>query len=164
MNVEVNNKDIKIEKFTNQFIKSIGDNLEDFGYNKIIANIYQMYTTLNKEMTNEYSKDVLISNYSKILICIMPIIPHFSSQCLRELNVVEYNWPKYDHEYIFNEEVDYVIQINGKKRSLIKAKRNINQDHLLDLINKDISVEKYLKDKEIKKKIFVQNKLINLII
>ena len=39
MNVEVNNKDIKIEKFTNQFIKSIGDNLEDFGYNKIIANI-----------------------------------------------------------------------------------------------------------------------------
>jgi leucyl-tRNA synthetase len=164
MNVEVNNKDIKIEKFTNQFIKSIGDNLEDFGYNKIIANIYQMYTTLNKEMTNEYSKDVLISNYSKILICIMPIIPHFSSQCLRELNVEEYNWPKYDHEYIFNEEVDYVIQINGKKRSLIKAKRNINQDHLLDLINKDISVEKYLKDKEIKKKIFVQNKLINLII
>ena len=164
LNSDVSIHDLKIEKFTNQFIKSISDNLKDFGYNKIIANIYQMHSFLSKELINEHSKNILIKNYSKILTCLMPIIPHFSSECLSQININKFNWPSYEDKYILDEQITYVIQINGKKRSLIKATRDISEDILINLLKKDVTIKKYLQDKKIKKKIFIQNKLINLII
>ena len=95
----------------------------------------------------------------------MPIIPHFSNECLKLINVNEdYNWPNYDERLLVEDFVNIVIQINGKKRGLINVKKNIIEDEILEIINKDINMEKYLKNSVIKKKIFIQNKLINIII
>ena len=63
-----------------------------------------------------------------------------------------------------NEENDIVIQINGKKRSMISVKKDITENQLLDKIQEMNLVEKYLKDKEISKTIYVKERLINLII
>ena len=60
--------DDKISKFTNNLIAKITHNLENFRYNVIIANFYEMYNFFSKELKNEASKNVLINNYSKILI------------------------------------------------------------------------------------------------
>ena len=57
-----------------------------------------------------------------------------------------------------------MIQINGRKRSLIKTNPNITEENLLKLVKKDENINKYLSNKNIKKKIFVPNKLINIII
>ncbi len=68
---------INLTKETNKFLKRITENLESFSYNKIIANLYEIYSFLIKEIKNEYKKKTLIDNYEKILIAIMPIIPQF---------------------------------------------------------------------------------------
>ena len=57
-----------------------------------------------------------------------------------------------------------VIQINGKKRGLIKVDKNIAQEELYKLIIDDEKILKFLNDKKIQKKIYVKNKLVNLII
>ncbi|MDC3186677.1 leucine--tRNA ligase, partial [Candidatus Pelagibacter sp.] len=69
-------------KFTHKFIKRITSNLNSFSYNVIIANLHEMHTFLSKEILNEYTKETLEDNYKKILISILPIIPHFSNECL----------------------------------------------------------------------------------
>ena len=72
------------------------DGLNNFSYNIIIANLHEMYSFLLKEIENEYTADNLKENYKKILITIMPIVPHFSSECLKLLNSSEnLKWPKF---------------------------------------------------------------------
>ncbi len=152
-------------KFTHRFIKRITDNLNSFNYNVIIANLHEMYTFLSKEIESGYTKETLIENYRKILISILPIIPHFSNECLSLLGVKEnVKWPKYDELIIEEDFVNIVIQINGKKRGLIKTKKDIEENEVLENIKKENNIMKYLNNLEIKKKIYIPNKLINIII
>ena len=67
-------------------------------------------------------------------------------------------------ELLINEKIKYVIQINGKKRGLINANHSILEEDLIKLVKNDENINKYLDNKNIKKKIFVPNKLINIIV
>ncbi len=82
---ETQKDDYEISKFTNSLIAKIDQNIENFRFNVIIANFYEMYNYLSKKLENPLDKDLLIENYSKILILLSPFIPHFSSECLNEL-------------------------------------------------------------------------------
>ena len=152
-------------KFTHQFIKKITDNLNNFSYNVIVANLHEMYSILSKEMANEYTRETIVENYKKILIAVMPIIPHFSNECLSLLGTRDnIKWPNYDKVIIEEDFVNIVVQINGKKRGLIKTKKNIQEDIILENIKKEKNIMKHLNNLEIKKKIYIQNKLINIIV
>ena len=153
-------------KFTNKFIKKISNNLENFNYNIIIANLHEMHSFLSKEIINGYQKKTILENYKKILITMMPILPHLSNECFESItkDSVNIDWPKYDEKYIKEETSLVVIQINGKKRGLINAKLDLLEEDLMKLVLKDTNINKYLVDKKIKKKIYIKDKLINIII
>jgi len=156
--------DNEIEKYTNKFLKKITDNLENFSYNKIIANLHEMYSFLSKQINKNYKKNTLIENYQKILIAMTPVIPHFSNECLVMMDSKETAWPSYDQSLLKENIVNIVIQINGKKRGLIKTQPNISEENLLNKINGDEMLFKYLDKKNIKRKIFIKDKLMNIII
>ena len=156
--------DNEIEKYTNKFLKKITDNLENFSYNKIIANLHEMYSFLSKQINKNYKKSTLVENYQKILIAMTPVIPHFSNECLVMMGSKETAWPSYDQSLLKENIVNIVIQINGKKRGLIKTQPNISEENLLNKINGDEMLFKYLDKKNIKRKIFIKDKLMNIII
>ena len=158
------NSSINLEKYTNKFIKQISENLENFSYNKIIANLHEMYSFFIKEIDNEYQKKTIIENYEKILISMIPIIPHFANECLEILETKNIQWPKYDVKILEEKTFNIVIQINGKKRGLIEINSNVEEEKIIDLINKDEKLTKYLDGKNIKRKIYIKNKLMNIII
>ena len=93
-----------------------------------------------------------------------PVIPHFSSECLKILDLNNLLWPNYNEKIITEEKVNFVIQINGKKRGLIYLNNDKSKEELLELVKKEVNLGKYLKDNKIKKVIFVPKKLINIII
>ncbi len=95
-----------------------------------------------------------------------PVVPHFSSQCLEDLNCYEKEliWPIIDEKFLKNDEITIVIQINGKKRSLINVKTGLDENEILTITKNDEVVKKYLDNKKIKKNIYVKDKLINLIV
>jgi leucyl-tRNA synthetase len=156
--------DEEISKYTNNFLKKITDNLENFSYNKIIANLYEVYSFLIKQLNKKYTKNTLIENYSKILIAMQPIIPHLSSEGLEILKKTNIEWPEIDESIIKEDKVNIVIQINGKKRGLIKTNIDFPEDKLITIIKKDEKIIKFMEGKEIKRKIYIKNKLINIII
>ena len=95
----------------------------------------------------------------------IPVIPHFANECLSLLNLnSEVEWPKINKNLLIEEKINYVIQINGKKRGLIAANRDLTENDLIKLINTNTELSKYTKNQEFKKKIFIPNKLINIII
>ena len=161
-------KDIKnqeLNKFTNQIINKITTNLELFNYNVIIACMYEAYNFLSKYIEKDLDINNLIENYRKILVVFSPIIPHFTSECLQTLKFENENiWPEIDAKYLEEEVVNFVVQINGKKRGLLKVKKDMSQDNILEEIKNNQNTNKYLENKKIKKVIFIKNKLINLLI
>ena len=162
-----NNNDIdqELARFTNQFIKKISTGLENFNYNIIIANMHEMNSLLNKIIDKGYSKNTILENYKKILIAIMPVLPHLSNECLSSIGEQDkIEWPKFDEKKIEEDKNLVVIQINGKKRGLLEVKKNLDEETLIKLIKKDQKIMKYLLDKTIKKKIYIKNKILNVIV
>ena len=157
--------DNKLTKYTNQFIKKMTENLKTFSYNKLIANLYEMYSFFSNHIKNNYKRDTITENYNKILITMMPIIPHFASECIQRNNFQKNQlWPSYDEKILIEENVNFVVQVDGKKRGLIETSKEISEENLLKLIMKNNNLAKYLNNKKIKKKIFIKGKLINLIL
>ncbi len=154
-----------ISKFTNRMIDKITKGLERFHYNGIIANLYETYNFLNKEIEKPLDGKILIKNYNKILYLLMPIIPHFSSECLQNIgNTEKLSWPKANEDLLSEENLEIVIQINGKKKTTINCIENISEEQLINKI-KELDIEKNIfQGKEIKRSIFVKNRLINLIL
>ena len=94
-----------------------------------------------------------------------PIIPHFSLECLKNIDEKEgLTWPDYDKELLIENIVQFVVQINGKKREVIEIERDLSEENVLKIILQNKNVNKYLIDKTIKKNIFVSNRLINIIV
>ena len=95
----------------------------------------------------------------------MPIIPHFASECIL-VNKFDINlaWPSYDSSMLVEENVNIVVQINGKKRALISSKRDISEENLLNEIKNDNKINKYFSENSLLKTIFIKNKLINIIV
>ncbi len=160
---DVNND---LNKFTNKFIKNVSDNLESFHYNVIIANLHQMCNFLTKNIDKGYKKETLEENYKKILVVINPILPHLSNECLQQIGSkeVDIKWPNYDNKYLEEQDVSIVIQINGKKRGLVVVRKNSSESDLFNIIKKDEKIFKYIKNNEIKKQIYVKDKIMNFII
>ena len=153
-----------LKKFTNQMISKITNNLDGFHYNVIIANIYETYNFLNKEVERNIDSETLKNCYKKILTLFSPAIPHFTAECMKDLDLdVNVKWPKINTNLLEDEKIDYVIQINGKKRAILNENRDMDQDTLIKKIKSNRLSEKYLKDKSINKIIFVKNRLINLL-
>jgi leucyl-tRNA synthetase len=154
----------KLTKFTNRLIHKVTQNLEKFHYNVIVANLYEMYNFLIKEVEKPIKKEALVENYRKILILMSPFMPHFTSECLANLNQKDVKWPTVSGEDLIQEEINFVVQINAKKRAILLVKRDLKENEVLNEIKSNVATEKLLKNQKVKKIIFVSNKLINIIV
>ena len=155
-----------LEEIVSEFVNDIQNNLENFRYNKVVANFHQLYGILSKKDLKKYSSLSLKNNYVKVLISMMPVIPHFTNECLKLLKFSEIiKWPEINKENLIKKHVKYVIQINGKTRKIFEEKKDLFEKDLIILIKKDQQLNKYFNHNvEIKKTIFIPNKLINIII
>ena len=165
LNSKKNSIEEELEEFTNELIDKVTKNLESFQYNVLIANYHEIYNRLSKIKVNEISSKILLDNYLKILTILSPVAPHFSSECIDELKMkIDPNWPTVDKNVIQKKVSNIVIQINGKKRGIIACDINTDESKILEIIKLQKQYEIYIKDKTIKKTIYVKDRLINLII
>jgi len=157
-----------LDIITSQFVGNVEKNIENFSYNKIIANFHEIYSAINKILNNKFDKENWIKNYTNILIAMSPVIPHFSNECLEHLGKKSQKssmlWPKIDKNILIKENINFVIQINGKTRLVINLKAGMNEKELLKQILEKEKIKNLLIDKDIKKTIFIKDKLINIIV
>ena len=88
-----------------------------------------------------------------------------ANECLANINEEKnIKWPEIEKKFLQNEKCNIVVQINGKKRSLLSVEQNLDQKNVLEIVKNDKTIEKYFATKNIDKVIYVKNKIINLII
>jgi leucyl-tRNA synthetase len=154
-----------LEEFTNQIINKINISLDKFSYNVIIANLHEIYNYFYKLTEDKKVNENLINNYIKVLKIMLPIVPHLASECLSEVSKEKItHWPEINKKYLKAKKINIVVQINGKKRSLISTESSLTEKDLVEKIKKTKELQKFLYEKNIIKSIFIKDKLINLII
>jgi leucyl-tRNA synthetase len=153
---------------TNILIKEITECIEKFHINVAVAKLYIFLNSLNEEIDKKtLNKENIINAYKKYLIIISAFIPYIANECwekiTKENNLSSQEWPKIEDTLIKKDYFDVVIQINGKKRAIINAINNENEENIFSksLAIKNIKV--ILEEKTIIKKIFIKNKLLNIV-
>ena len=153
---------------TNILIKEITECIEKFHINVAVAKLYIFLNNLNEEIDKKtLNEEDIINAYKKYLIIISAFIPYIANECwekiTKENNLSLQQWPKIEDTLIKKDHFDVVIQINGKKRAIINAINNENEENVFSksLAIKNIKV--ILEEKTIIKKIFIKNKLLNIV-
>ena len=168
-NVNVNNNNKNLEKFNNKIIFTITRNLENFQYNVVVANFYEIYNQYSQFINDpKITNQSLLKNFEHILILISPLLPHLACECLtlinKKIDIEKCLWPKVNKNLKEEENCNIVVQINGKKRGLLIVPKDISEDNIVAKIKKDKKINKYLMNSKITKQIYIKNKLINFIL
>jgi len=152
----------------NILIKEITECIEKFHINVAVAKLYIFLNNLNEEVDKKVlNEEDIINVYKKYLIIISAFIPHVANECWEKItkknNLSSQEWPKIENTFIKKDHFDVVVQINGKKRAIINAINNESEENIFSksLAIKNIKV--ILEEKKIIKKIFIKNKLLNIV-
>jgi leucyl-tRNA synthetase len=153
---------------TNILIKEITECIEKFHINVAVAKLYIFLNNLSEEIDKKtLNEEDIINAYKKYLIIISAFIPYIANECwekiTKENNLSSQEWPKIENTLIKKDHFDVVIQINGKKRAIINA---INDESEENIFSKSLAIKNIkviLDEKNIIKKIFIKNKLLNIV-
>ena len=159
------NKDKDFEIKFNYYILKITDLINNFQLNVVVANIYSIYNLFSKAINDEISNKTLQTSLSKLMKMLIPFVPHLAHECLEQLKAKNIDvWPKADDSLILDEKIKMAIQINGKTKEIIEVIKNLSEEDAIDESKKVKKISEQLKKSEIKKTIFVKNKIINYLI
>lgn len=143
-------------------IKKVGEDIENFRFNTAVSAM--MILSNEMEKTEQFSH----ADYEMFLKILSPFAPHITEELWEKLghkkSIFLESWPKYDPELIKDEEIELVIQINGKLRDRIKVSADISEEEAKKSAMESEKVKNFIAGKEIRKVIFVKGKLINMVI
>jgi len=148
--------------------KNVTKNIEDFHYNKAIANIYELANYLQKEKTIKNSnKKILLEAVGDLALILQPFVPHLSEEIWKLLGnqelAINQSWPKYsDVEEAFSFKI--AIQINGKTRDIVEIKKETSKEKLVKVAVSREKIKKHLGISVIKKSIYIPTKVLNLVV
>ena len=149
-------------------IKEITDCIEKFHINVAVAKLYVFLNMINDEIEKKIlDKENIIKAYKDYLIIISVFIPYIANECWKKItkkqDLSQQAWPKIDLSSLNKENFDIVIQINGKKRAIINANNNESEENILSKSLAIKNIQVILDKKIIAKKIFIKNKLLNIV-
>ena len=151
-------------EFTNKTIYTFSEDVKNYRFNTAVAKLRELSNLLIKEQVEGEIFNYCWSIYLRLIYI---ITPHFSQELVYKSGssqiIENIEWPQADLSKSPNNKVIIVVQINGKKRGIIKVHENTKKDRLIETIvgtqsNFSINIKKA------KKIIFVPNKIINFVI
>ncbi|PYF43059.1 leucine--tRNA ligase [Metamycoplasma alkalescens] len=161
-NINPNSKNPELDSQINQLILDITNNIEKYKFNIAISKlmVFINYLSTLKEIN---STDV-IRDFG---ILLSPFAPHFAEEILFNINEkpLQYqSWPIVNLDKIINKNPQIGIQINGKIRAQMEIIPSWNEKEIVSQAISLPSVKKWIEDKQIIKTIYVENKILNIIV
>ncbi len=157
----------EIQKIQHKTIKKVTEDFHRESLNTAVAALMEFINDLYKLKLEGFSNDwqFILEDLLKMLV---PFAPHISSELWQQLGnndfIEKSGWPKWNEEFLKTDEIQIIVQVNGKLRGKIKVSANSEKDEILAAAKAEDNVSKFLQDKEILKEIFIPNKLINFVV
>ena len=176
-NVNIQNKpdqfdqiSISFRKKIHKYLKLITNSIENFQMNVAVAKIHEMNNELTSFIPDNESQKWAKKEALNILLRIAePMMPHLAEECWKQIgnskSIIEVPWPLYDEALITEDEALIIIQINGKKKAEIHVATNMEEKHVYTAALNLKNIQNIItSETTIKKKIFIPNKILNIVI
>jgi leucyl-tRNA synthetase len=103
-----------------------------------------------------------------LVVMLAPLAPHFAEECWERLghaeSVFTARWPQWDETLAREEQVEVVVQVNGRLRSRLLVPRGLSQEQVVDRALADPAVRRFLDGKAVRKVVYVPDRLLNLVV
>ncbi|HCQ2294852.1 TPA: leucine--tRNA ligase [Staphylococcus aureus] len=157
--VTTNNK--SLDKVYNQTVKKVTEDFETLGFNTAIS---QLMVFINECYKVDEVYKPYIEGFVKMLA---PIAPHIGeglwSKLGHEESITYQPWPTYDEALLVDDEVEIVVQVNGKLRAKIKIAKDTSKEEMQEIALSNDNVKASIEGKDIMKVIAVPQKLVNIV-
>jgi leucyl-tRNA synthetase len=153
-----------------QTIAKVGDDLgRRHTFNTAIAAVMELMNALGKSRdTGPQARQFMQEALENIVLLLSPIVPHVCHALWRELRpgteLLDQSWPQADSEMLVQEEIELIVQINGKLRDRIKVAQDADPAVIEHFALKSDQVKKFLAGKTVKKVVLVPGRLVNIVI
>ena len=172
-----------VDKILNKSTKEIGDDIRNLKFNTGVSGLMKLLNAIEDKWLTK-------KQYGTFLKLLAPFAPHISEELWSRLTSPKANsqsrirdsqsesgqiskryksiylesWPKYDEALLSEEPVELVIQINGTKRDVFKITKGLSEEEVRSIVLSNEKVKKHLAGKEIKKFIYVKDRLANIVV
>ena len=160
----------EFRKKIHRYLKAITFSIENFQMNVAVAKIHELTSEIGVfKQTNESEQWCKKEALVILLRVVEPIMPHLAEECWHQIgnteSIIKSIWPQYDESLLTDEESVIIIQINGKKRAELKMPNESAEDIVFENALSLNNVKNFIKDTNlIKKKIYIPNKILNIVI
>ncbi|MGM0502143.1 MAG: leucine--tRNA ligase [Bacillota bacterium] len=137
--------------------------------NTAISSIMELVNAAYKYLANveEINAALLREVVETVVILLAPFAPHLTEEVWTKLgyldSVHQQAWPEYSEEAIKKDEIEIVIQVNGKVRDKVNVAVDIDEEDLKEVVKEQENVQKHIEGKTIVKEIVVPQKLVNIV-
>jgi leucyl-tRNA synthetase len=103
-----------------------------------------------------------------LVVMLAPFVPHFAEECWERLgqsgSVFDARWPVWDEGLVVEDQVEVVVQVNGKTRTRVQVRRDADEESVVAAALGDATVIRFAEGKTVRKRIYVANRLLNLVL
>ena len=163
-----------LHRKTHQTIKKVTSDIENrFHFNTAISAVMELVNDINQMLSSgeeleDLARSVVIEAIETAIITLSPVVPHIAEELWKmlghERSLSQLSWPSYSKEALEADTKLVVLQVNGKVRSRIEVPASEGEEQLKAKALADERVRNFIADKQIKKVIVVQNKLVNVVV
>ncbi|MGG0717399.1 leucine--tRNA ligase [Robertmurraya massiliosenegalensis] len=154
-------EDIQLEKVYHQTVKKVTEDFEGLRFNTAIS---QLMVFINEAYKVEVLPIRYVEGFVKMLA---PIVPHIAEELWEKLGhdgTITYEaWPAYDEAKLVDDEIEIVVQINGKVKAKLMVPADANREALEEIAMGDVKIKEQIDGKTVRKVIAVPGKLVNIV-
>ena len=152
----------ELEKAMHKTIKKVGDDYERMKFNTAIAAMMSLLNDITKKGS------ITKGEYKTFITLLNPVAPHMTEELWQMLGgeglLSLTQWPKYDEAKTVDDEVEIVVQINGKIRDKMMVAAGLDRDALTEVALASDRIRELTDGKDIVKVIAVPGKLVNVVV
>jgi leucyl-tRNA synthetase len=145
-----------------QTVKRVTEGMEELRYNTSIAALMELVNALRQDSCTQRT---LVEG---LIVMLAPFAPHFAEESWERLghstSVFDARWPEWNEALTVEDNVEVVVQVSGKTRSKVTVPRGAEQGVVLEAAQRDVAVRRFTEGKELRKVVYVPNRLLNLVV
>jgi leucyl-tRNA synthetase len=166
---KLNNQEKNLRREIHETIAKVGDDIgRRYTFNTAIAAIMELLNSLNQAKPSPQSKAITQEALEAIVIMLSPIVPHITQALWEKLGhselILNAAWPQVDTSALVREELNLVVQVNGKLRGHITVAVNADKQSIETIALNEPNVQRFIAAKTVKKVIVVPKKLVNVVV
>ena len=170
LNIDLNDQQRALRRKTHETIKKVTDDMQRrYTFNTAIAAIMELLNEVSRhERTSDADRLVVLEALQSAILMLSPVIPHVCHTLWLSLGndnaVIDAKWPQCDETALQKDELELVVQVNGKLRGRITVAVDASKEHCEATALADENVSRHTDGKTVRKVIVVPEKLVNIVV